>query len=188
MTTGILVLAAGRAARFGADKRLAILPDGRSVLDATLTNIRASGLPFLVCVGEGDGELIHRLQEQDTPCRCCSRASEGMGATLAEGAGYIPGWGGVLVALADMPWIAATTYRAVAERLGTGSIVVPVHRRQRGHPVGFDRDFYPGLAALTRDTGARRLLELHRERVIELPVADPAIHRDIDVPADLVFS
>ena len=42
MTAGILVLAAGRSVRFGADKRLATLPDGQCVIEATLANVRAS--------------------------------------------------------------------------------------------------------------------------------------------------
>ncbi len=185
MTVGVLVLAAGRSVRFGTDKRLASLPDGRCVIEATFANIRDSGLPFLVCVGEGDDELFCRLKEQDIPCQRCSRAGEGMGSTLAEGVSYIPAWNGVLVALADMPWIASTTYTMVAEQLSAGSIVVPLYHNKRGHPVGFGRDFYTELATLEGDTGARRLLGEHAEHVIELRLADAAIHRDVDVLADL---
>jgi molybdenum cofactor cytidylyltransferase len=186
MTTGILVLAAGRAARFGADKRLATLPDGRCVIDTALANIRDSGLPFLVCLGEGDDELVHRLDELKISWRRCSRANEGMGGTLAEGIGHMPDWEGVLVALADMPWIAGATYRFIAEQLAAGNIVVPICDGRRGHPVGFGCEFYPELAALGGDSGARRLLDVHAARVTEVPVADAAIYRDIDVPADLL--
>jgi molybdenum cofactor cytidylyltransferase len=111
-----------------------------------------------------------------------------MGATLAQGVGQLPGWDGVLVAMADMPWILPATYRAVAMRLDGGTIAVPTHSGRRGHPVGFGRDFYPALATLGGDTGARRLLGSHGASVIEVPVADPAIHRDIDSPADLSFA
>ncbi|HEY6130957.1 MAG TPA: nucleotidyltransferase family protein [Halioglobus sp.] len=185
MTAGILVLAAGRSVRFGADKRLAILPDGQCVIEATLANVRASDLPFLLCLGEGDEELVNRLEARDIPCQRCRRAGEGIGATLAEGVGHIPGWSGVLVALADMPWVGSTTYRAVANRLSASNIVVPVHDGRRGHPVGFGRAFYPELAALGGDAGARALLDVHAARVTAVKVADAAIHRDIDVPADL---
>ncbi len=185
MTIGILVLAAGRGMRFGGDKRLATLPDSRRVIDATLANVRASELPLLVCVGEGDVEVIRSLERQGVAYKCCSRAGEGMGSTLAEGACFISGWSGVLVALADMPWIAPTTYLAVAQRLSAQSIVVPVWNGQRGHPVGFGCEFFAALCALCGDTGARQLLSMHAESVTELTVTDPAIHRDIDVPADM---
>jgi molybdenum cofactor cytidylyltransferase len=186
MTIGILVLAAGRATRFGADKRLALLPDGRCVINATLANIRDSGLPFLVCLGAGDDALVYRMDELKIPWLRCGRADKGMGGTLSDGVGQIAGWSGVLVALADMPWIAPATYSAVAKTLSASGIVVPVYDGRRGHPVGFGCEFYPDLVALGGDSGARRLLDVHAARITELLVADAAIHRDIDVPTDLL--
>jgi molybdenum cofactor cytidylyltransferase len=155
-------------------------------MDTMLANIHNSGLPYLVCLGEGDDELLHHLDELKIPRLRCSRATEGMGGTLAQGVAHLPGWSGVLVALADMPWIAPTTYRVLAERLAVTNIVVPVHDSRRGHPVGFGREFYPELAALGGDTGARKLLDAHAASVTEVRVADAAIHWDIDVPADLL--
>jgi molybdenum cofactor cytidylyltransferase len=129
--------------------------------------------------------LVHRLGELKIQWLRCGRATEGMGGTLAEGVGHIPGWSGVLVALADMPWIAPSTYLAVAERLSAERIVVPVWNGQRGHPVGFGCHFFAALSGLNGDTGARQLLTMHAQSITELTVADPAIHRDIDVPADM---
>jgi molybdenum cofactor cytidylyltransferase len=185
MTVGVLVLAAGRARRFGVDKRQALLPDGRRVIDATLSNISASGLPFLVCVAADDDQLVDRLEARAIGCRRCVSASEGMGATLAEGIGHLQQWRGVLVALADMPWIAPDTYATVAQQLTAERIVVPVYGGQRGHPVGFARAFYPRLRALRGDTGARSVLLDHAADVVEVIVSDPGIVRDIDLPEDL---
>lgn len=185
MTIGVVVLAAGRGRRFGSDKRVASLPDGRRVIDATLANIRASALPMLVCVGQDDGKLVRDLEVQDIPCKRCRRAGEGMGGTLADAAGYISGWSGVLIALADMPWIASATYSAVAEQLHPDKVVVPVHGGKRGHPVGFGRRFYQDIAMLNGDMGARRLLDKYAQCVTELSVVDAAILQDIDLPGDL---
>jgi molybdenum cofactor cytidylyltransferase len=185
MTAGVLLLAAGRAQRFGADKRQAILPDGRRVLDTTLQNILASGLPLTVCVADDDDALVHHMQGQGFACQRCNRAGEGMGATLAQGVSHALHWSGVLVALADMPWIAPDTYTTVAQRLTVKTIVVPVYQGQRGHPVGFGCEFYPELRALGGDAGARSLLMNHAEAVTEVTVSDPAILRDLDLPADL---
>ncbi len=187
MTIGILVLAAGRATRFGADKRLALLPDGRCVIDATIANVLDSGLPFLVCLGESDDELGHRMDELNIPWLRCGRAGEGMGGTLAESIGLMPDdWERVLIALADMPWIEPATFSAIAEQTTKENIVVPVHGGRRGHPVGFGRAFYAELAALGGDAGAQALLGVHASRVMDLRVDDAAIQQDIDVPADLL--
>jgi molybdenum cofactor cytidylyltransferase len=185
MTVGVLVLAAGRARRFGADKRQALLPDGRRVIDTTLCNISASGLPFLVCVAADDDVLIRHLTAQAIACQRCMRAGEGIGATLAEGIGHAEHWRGALVALADMPWIAPETYSRIAKQLGDERIVVPVYNRQRGHPVGFAHAFYPQLRALHGDVGARSVVTNHAAQVTEVVVSDAAILRDIDLPEDL---
>jgi molybdenum cofactor cytidylyltransferase len=187
MTVGVLVLAAGRATRFGADKRQALLRDGRRVLDATVENVAASGLQFLVCVDASDDELIHRLQAASIACQSCAQAGDGMGMTLAEGMSHVQHWRGMLVALADMPWIMPATYARVAKELSAERIVVPVYNGQRGHPVGFGHAFYPRLRALRGDAGARSVLTDNAQYVVEVMVPDPAIHRDIDRPEDLLF-
>jgi len=187
MSVGILVLAAGRSTRFGADKRLAKLPDGRRVIDALLDNVRATGLEFTVCLGVNDHHIADQLRKENVHCIRCSRADEGMGGTLAEASGHIPDWDGVIVALADMPWIAPDTYLEVATRLSTEGICVPVREGRRGHPVGFGSDFYLELRSLGGDTGARHLLKKYAQQVLELPVNEEAIHRDIDFPSDLTL-
>jgi molybdenum cofactor cytidylyltransferase len=185
MKVGVLVLAAGRAVRFGADKRLARLPDGRQVIDALLDNLADSGLPVLVCIGSDDRELAAHLAARQVPSVPCRRSAEGMGGTLAEGVGHVRDWDGLLVALADMPWIEADTYRALAAALSSADLCVPVFGGRRGHPVGFGARHYDELGRLGGDTGARALLDQHATSVRELQVQDPAIHRDIDHPDDL---
>ena len=185
MNVGILILAAGRSTRFGTDKRLATLPGGRRVLDTTLSKVRASGLKFTVCLGVNDKHIADQLLQENVHCIQCHRADEGMGGTLAEASGHILGWDAVIVALGDMPWTASDTYRKVAARLSPEVICVPSREGRRGHPVGFGSNFYSQLQSLGGDTGARHLLQRFSKHVVELPLDDSAIHRDIDTPADL---
>jgi len=147
--------------------------------------VRASGLPFLVCLGVNDSHITDQLRAENVSCIQCSRAHEGMGGTLAEASDHIPGWDGAIIALADMPWVAPDTYLKVAAKLSAESICVPTHAGQRGHPVGFGSDFYSELRSISGDVGARHLFKMYTEQVIELPVRDAAIHRDIDFPSDL---
>lgn len=185
MNVGILALAAGKARRFGSDKRLARLPDGRYCIEAFLDQAQASGLPVIVCLAPGDRQLADLLDARDCRHHSCERAAEGMGGTLAEVINRIPDWDGILVALADMPWISAATYRAVAGQLSPDGICVPVYNGCRGHPVGFGRALFDEIAALGGDSGARDLLARHPDRVHRVAVADAAILKDIDLPQDL---
>lgn len=185
MNVGVIILAAGSATRFGSDKRVARLPDGRRVIDATLGSARASGLPLLVCLRAQDHRLAAELVAPGITCLQCRRADEGLGGTLAEAIGHAAAWDGALVALADMPWIEPATYRAVARSLTADTICQPVFGDAPGHPVGFGAAFFGELAALGGDAGGRALLQAHPDAVRAVAVEDPAVRRDVDSPADL---
>lgn len=186
MTVGILGLAAGRSRRFGSDKRMALMPDGQRLIDGFVTQAISSGLPLLICIDKDDHPLATLLAQRQIDFHRCDNATEGMGATLAEGVAQLRDWDGVLIALADMPWVQAETYRAVAEQLRPEGICVPVYRGRRGHPVGFGRSFFAPLTKLQGDAGARQLLAQHAATLTELAVADAAIFRDVDLPSDLI--
>jgi molybdenum cofactor cytidylyltransferase len=61
-------------------------------------------------------------------------------------------------------------------------IVVPMHSDTPGHPVGFSREFFAELIALTGDRGARSVIDAHREAVRTIGVDDPGVVTDIDHP------
>ena len=109
-----------------------------------------------------------------------------MGASLAcaiEAAGEAAGY---MIALADMPFIRASTLAAVRDSLLNGiHLVAPFFRARRGHPVGISGRFRPELLAASGDEGAKKLLEAHAAELIKIPVGDPGVIRDIDRPSDL---
>lgn len=184
MTVGILLLAAGYSRRFGADKRLLPLSDGRSLLQTAIDNVCRAGLPLLVCLRASDDELELALSGNGIQCTRCPESRLGMGHTLAHGVSSIKAaWSGVLVGLADMPMIHPDTYVRLAHQLGPGRIVVPTYRGRRGHPVGFDRTFYPQLEQLQGDRGARGVLATNPAAVLAIEIDDPGILTDIDLPA-----
>ena len=185
---GVLLLAAGRSRRFGQDKRQVTLASGSTLLDTTLANIEASGLPMIVCLDPTDSALADALMERGREVLMCHNASRGMGSTLAEGVSHLPGWDSVLVALADMAWIAPATYNLVADNTDANAICTPYYKSQRGHPVGFGRNFYSRLTQLDGEQGAQALLRQSANSIKHLVVSDPGILLDADTPADLALT
>ena len=184
-TTGIL-LAAGAARRFGGDKLLVPLADGTPVGVASCRALGAALGRVFAVVRPGDDALAARLAESGAHLVHCPRADEGMGASLACGIAATADAGGWVVALADMPWIAHATIRAVAEAIAKGaSIAAPYYRGERGHPVGFATGHREALLALCGDEGARALLAHAGPALVRIDVDDPGVLRDVDVPRDL---
>ncbi|RRV10352.1 nucleotidyltransferase family protein [Pseudomonas sp. v388] len=176
-----LLLAAGRSRRFGGDKRRALLPCGRSLLQASLDNARAAFCEVWVVLREDDNPHALGIPGDVRIVRCAD-ADLGMGHSLASGIGALLPSSAVAVAvlLADMPWIGTDTLLRLATMADAERIAVPVHEGQRGHPVIIGRRFWPQLVALQGDQGARAVIAAHAERCEVLECADAGILRDAD--------
>lgn len=188
-----LILAAGQGRRYqdvaghGQDKLLApcLGRDGvlRPVLEQALVNL--------------PGEIVHRVLVTTAHrpqvlalgrahgCEVLQLESAGMGHSLAavvSAAAEAKGW---LVVLGDMPFIQADTIRQVVEAMQPGRICVPRHGGELGHPVGFGRAYGQALLGLAGDRGGRSLFA--SGTVVEVPVSDPGVLWDVDVPQALDY-
>lgn len=191
MIAGIL-LAAGASVRFGGEKLLATLPSsspahaGAPLALASYRNLAAELPRVVVVVRPGSHALASLLAQANAEVVECARAEEGMGASLACGVGETREATGWVVALADMPWIAADSIRRVLAALRGGApIVAPRHGGRRGHPVGFGAKHRDALLALRGDRGARDVIAAHAGDLVEIDVDDPGVLRDVDVRGDL---
>lgn len=180
-TVGALVLAAGLGRRMGASK-LTLMLDGRPVIAHTLGAVAAAGLPSLLVTGGHEGAV--RAAIGSTPSVFAPDHARGLSASLRAGLAAAPeDWRAALVVLGDMPFVCATTLRALAAALRNGAgAVVPVHQGRRGNPVGFGRVHWPALMALDGDRGARALLD--SLSVVDVTVHDAGVLRDLDRPED----
>jgi molybdenum cofactor cytidylyltransferase len=61
-------------------------------------------------------------------------------------------------------------------------VVVPAIGGKRGNPVVWSRRFFPELAAIEGDTGARHLVASYPEAVTEVPLTGNAALLDVDTP------
>ncbi len=182
-----ILLAAGASTRFGSDKLLYPLSDGRSVAVTALANLRAAISDVIAVVRPGVPVLEQRLSEAGARVVQCADADQGMGTSLATAVSASGAVGGWIIALADMPCVQPQTIRIVAAALAAGApIVAPCYRGERGHPVGMSARFRRELEALRGEEGARALLKQHAHLMQLFEVDDPGVRRDIDTPADLV--
>jgi molybdenum cofactor cytidylyltransferase len=181
-----ILLAAGSGSRFGSDKRLHPLVDGTAMAVASARNLRAVCDRVVVVVSPGSEALVSLLAEEGIEALVGEASALGMGHSLAAGVRATPQAAAWLVALADMPFIAASTYERVVVAMRDGaSIAAPIFHGRRGHPVGFARAWYEQLAELKGDEGARIILIAAKDAMVHCEVEDENILRDIDTPADL---
>lgn len=179
----MLILAAGKSRRFGADKRMAMLGNTH-MLSATVSASVASGLPVAVVVRENDSEISALLNGLGARVLTVAPEGGGLGDSLAAGVNSVT-WSGVMVALGDMPWVKPSTYVSLADAMTSDHIVRPVYNSKAGHPVGFGKAFLPSLRGLSGASGAREILSRRKDALKLLKLDDPGVLIDIDLPSDI---
>lgn len=178
-----ILLAAGSSKRFGSAKLMHALPDGVPI-GVAAAQVMMHVLPNTIAVVRPDDYVLKQallaigLKVVDNPF-----ADEGMGRSLAVGINAAPKADGWLIALADMPWLLPETLAILVDRLRNGtSMVAPVYRGRRGHPVGFASCWGERLKALCEDKGARDLIAEYYDELVLLNTNDPGVVEDIDYP------
>lgn len=181
-----ILLAAGSGSRFGGDKLLASLPDGRPVGIAAYRSLGRALDEVRVVVRAGDAKLRALFEREGAAIVDCADAQLGMSRSLIAGvrsAATAPGW---LIALADMPFVKPETARRVAEAVCNGApIALPSYRGECGQPVAFASRLKEELLAISGDQGARSVVQRHWAQVRIIECDDPGVLRDVDTPADL---
>ncbi|MET1114194.1 MAG: NTP transferase domain-containing protein [Comamonas sp.] len=145
----VLVLAAGQGQRFRASgaqtAKLQARLHGRGVLEHTLEAVAASGLTAVLVQNSAQWQ------------------SQGMGHSIARGVALSPEASGWLVLPGDLPAIAPSSLRAVAQALHQhGGVVRPRIAGQWGHPVGFSAAWGAQLQQLSGDSGAQPVVQAAR--------------------------
>jgi len=188
-----IILAAGSSRRFGEDKRNLLLTSGRTMLEESIHNAAACLPDLLVVLRHGERVYAEQLEEKvgnaSVRYYLAPDSALGMAHSLANGIQQVREWQAALVILGDLPFILASTYKAIVaqyrQSAGDQPILIPRYEGKRGHPVLFDRVYFEEIGKLQGDIGARSIVDAHRDRVIEIDVEDAGILRDIDLPGDL---
>ena len=193
---GALLLAAGQSRRMGGpNKLLAEIPGSSPGTGVPMVARVAQRLlgsrarPIVAVLGNRADEIdaalgrlpVERVRNPDF--------ADGLSTSLKRGLAALPGdLDAAIVCLGDMPLISGRHLdRLIAafNPLEGRAIVVPTHHGKRGNPVLWAKRFFPEMARISGDVGARHLIGEHAELVAEVEMDDDAILVDIDTPEAL---
>lgn len=181
-----VVLAAGRAARYGTPKQLAVLRGETLVGRATRLAESVLGDRSVLVVGH-DWRRVHAAAAPLAGFLVVNeRYREGMGGSIAAGVRILPPDAvGVVLLLADQPLVTRTRLeQLIARHAGApDAIVCSTYDGTQGPPVIFPRACFAALSELRGDRGARAVIDGYRGSVIRVRCPEGA--SDIDTPGDL---
>lgn len=180
-----VVLANGRATRFGSQKLLAQL-DGKPVLEHTLAALPGGLLDTVVAAAPGP---VAELAEA-AGYRCVAPAGPDISDSVKAGLGAIGDAAGCLFVCGDQPQLSQADVEALvaAHRTHPTAVVRLAARGRAANPVLWPRDLLSALEGLQGDRGGASLIESRPDiasRVILVEAASPASVADVDTPEQL---
>ena len=181
-----LLLAAGGASRFGTQKVLANCQGEPLVRRAARLLVHRCPGGVRVVVGAAADPVRTALAGEPVGIVENPDWARGLSTSLVRGVAALPAeTDAVLILLADTPAVTAADLDAlVAAWIVEPELIAAARFNDRlGPPVIIPRSFWPQLAALRGDQGARSLLEWHTEHTT-VPMPNAAL--DVDTPEDLV--
>ena len=187
---GALLLAAGQSRRMGGPNKLLAEVDGAPMVAYVARRLLASrARPITAVLGNQADAVEAALGKLPVERVRNPEFAGGLSTSLKHGIAALPSeLEGALICLGDMPLISGRHIdRLIAafNPLEGRAIVVPTRRGQRGNPVLWSKRFFPEMAELAGDVGAKHLIGEHAELVAEVEMDDDAILVDIDTPEAL---
>ncbi len=177
-----VVLAAGEARRFGAQKLL--MPFGDStVIGSVVAALAAAGVaPIVVVVGREAAEVAaavgDRAEVVPNP-----DPTRGMLSSIQTGVAALPEEASrFLIALGDQPRLrAADVVALLAAQQDSGrGIAIPVYEGRRGHPIVISGVYCRAVLELAEHQTLRDLVRARHYDCVEVVSDSDAVVRDID--------
>ena len=168
---GCLIMAAGNASRFRANK-LAARFDGKPLIRRALEAVPAELFARVVVVTQYP-QVEELAAEFGFEAICNPHPDYGISYTIRLGTQALSDCGGILYMVSDQPLLASDSVAKVVQAwlAHPDRIVGAAHNGKRGNPCIFPKKFFPELLALTGDTGGSRVIRQHEDllRLVEIP-------------------
>jgi molybdenum cofactor cytidylyltransferase len=182
-----MILAAGESKRMGKPKLL--LPFGeKTIIEIIVATVVSSKVEQTLVILGSDREKIEE-KIKDYPVKIVYNRDfrGGMLSSVQCGFKSLPEeTRAVLVVLGDQPKISATVINKLidAHKSSGKGIVLPVFKKERGHPVLIDMKYREEVENLSPEVGLRGTVYNHPEDILEVDVETLSIFQDIDCESD----
>ncbi len=173
----------------GGQNKLLLPFKGQTIIaKVTETVLEADYEPVMVVTGFAGEEIHEALAGLSVGFVHNKDWSDGMAGSIRAGLEAVRATAeGLLIVLADMPLLSATTLRLLKRqftRSKGAKMVFPVYGTQQGNPVLMPAKFFPEIASLTGDRGCKVLLNRYPEESMGVLVETQDVILDCDNETD----
>lgn len=186
--TGIIILAAGNASRFGGIKQLLHF-NNKTLLQHVIDEaVDAGAEPIIVVTGANANEITKDISKERVEIVYNENWQQGMASGIAEGVRKLitlnNGIENIIITVCDQPFVSSTLFRQLyqTQNEGVEHIAASAYADTVGTPALFTQKYFDALLSLTGEEGAKKVIKANAEDVAAVDFPQGAI--DIDTEKD----
>jgi len=178
-----ILLAAGQSKRMAGENKLTKEIKGSPLIKHSIKNILASSIDELIIVLGYQKEIIEKLIDKNEKIKFVFNKDfeSGMASSIKAGLKHLSNkTEAFFICLGDMPMINHNIYNQLIKSKNSKEIIVPTYMGQQGNPVLFDKSMKEKVVDISGDVGAKKILELNKDKILSLEINERSIIRSFD--------
>ena len=182
-----ILLAAGQSKRMDGENKLTKEIQGIPLIKHSVKNILASFVGELIIVLGYQKEIIEKLIDKNEKIKFIFNKDfeSGMASSIKTGLNNLSEkTEAFFICLGDMPMVNHDIYNQLIKSKDNKEIIVPTYKGQQGNPVLFDKSMKETVMNITGDVGAKKILELNKDKILNLEINDQNITKGFNTQGD----
>jgi len=178
-----ILLAAGQSKRMNGENKLTKEIQNIPLIKLSVKNILASSINELIIVLGHQKEIIEKLIDKNKKIKFVFNKNfeSGMASSIKTGLNHLSEkTESFFICLADMPMVNHDIYNQLIKSKDNKEIIVPTYKSQQGNPVLFDKSMKEKVLDIKGDVGAKKILELNKDKILNLEINDQSITKGFD--------
>ena len=183
-----ILLAAGQSKRMDGQNKLTKEIQGSPLIKHSVKNILASSIDELIVILGHQKEIIEKLIDKNEKIKFVFNKDfeSGMASSIKAGLNHLSkNTEAFFICLGDMPMVNSDIYNQLIKSRNQKNIIVPTYNGQQGNPVLFDKSsMKEKVMDITGDVGAKKILELNKNKILNLEINDQNITKGFNTQDD----
>ena len=178
-----ILLAAGLSKRMDGENKLTKKIQGIPLIKHSINNILASSIDELIVVLGYQKEIIENIVDKNNKIKFVFNKDfhSGMSSSIKIGLNHVSNnTEAFFICLGDMPMVNPGIYNQLIKSRDQKNIVIPVYKGQQGNPVLFDKSMKQKIMNINGDAGAKKILEMNKEKALNIEINDQGIIKDFN--------
>ena len=182
-----ILLAAGQSKRMVNENKLIKKYKNIPLIKHAVDNILNSPIDELIIVLGYQKETIQKIIEKNKKIKFIDNPNfeSGMASSIKTGLNHLSkNTEAFFICLGDMPMVNSDTYNQLIKSRNQKDILIPVYQNEQGNPVIFNKSMKEKIMSISGDIGAKKILELNKDKILNLKINDQGIVKGFNTQKD----